>query len=64
MGRILCTHDTDYIQLASTGIHHTGIVLGQQDQHDIGAWVAFLTRIHNERTPDDMQNLVEYVKPV
>ena len=64
MGRVLCTHDTDYIQLASSGRQHAGIVLGQQDQHHIGAWVTFLTRIHNEHTPDDMQNSVAYVRPV
>lgn len=64
LGRVLCTHDTDYIRLASTGIQHAGIVLGQQDRHDIGAWVTFLTRIHNQRTPDSMRNAVDYVRPI
>lgn len=64
LGRVLCTHDTDYIRLASTGLQHAGIVLGQQDRHDIGTWVTFLMRIHNQRTPDNMRNVVEYVRPI
>ncbi len=28
--RVLCTHDADYIELASTGIEHFGIVIGKQ----------------------------------
>jgi hypothetical protein len=64
MERVLCSHDVDYVELASTGIQHAGIVLGQQDRHDIGAWVTFLTRIHNERTAEAMHNRVEYVRPV
>jgi predicted nuclease of predicted toxin-antitoxin system len=42
MGRVLCTHDSDYIQLASGGMAHAGIVFGQQDIHHIGAWVKAL----------------------
>lgn len=64
MGRVLCTHDADYVQLASAGMQHAGIILGQQDQHSIGTWVTFLTRIHHERTSDDMRNTVEYVRPL
>lgn len=64
MERIPCTHDVDYIALASTGVRHAGIVLGQQDRHGIGMWVTFLTRIHYERTAENMRNSVEYVRPL
>lgn len=36
-GRVLCTFDTDFIDLAARGIPHAGIVLGQPEIHSIGA---------------------------
>src|ERR1051325_11444532 len=44
MGCVLCTHDTDYIDLASSGIAHAGIVFGQYS-HSIGDWVNSLELI-------------------
>ena len=61
MNYVLCTHDSDYIQLATSGIEHTGIVLGQQHKHSIGDWVNFLELVHSVYTPDAMANLVEYL---
>ncbi|MBC8100193.1 MAG: DUF5615 family PIN-like protein [Armatimonadetes bacterium] len=61
MGRVLCTHDHDYIQLASTGINHSGIVFGQQDKHHIGTWVNALELMHAIYTADDLINTVEYL---
>lgn len=61
MNRVLCTHDSDYIDLASQDIPHSGIVFGQQDIHYIGEWVKYLELMHAVYTPDDMQNRVEYL---
>lgn len=36
MEYVLCTHDIDYIELAATGVEHSGIVFGQQHRHGIG----------------------------
>jgi predicted nuclease of predicted toxin-antitoxin system len=63
-GRILCTHDADYVDLASAGVQHAGIVLGQQDKHNIGIWVKFLAKIHSDYSADEMRNLVKYVRPL
>lgn len=63
-GRVLCTHDADFVDLAATGTSHAGIVFGQQDKHSIGVWVTFLTRIHSEYSAEEMVNSVEYVKPL
>ena len=38
MGRVICTNDRHFIQLASTGKEHCGIVFGQQEKHFIGTW--------------------------
>ncbi len=35
LGYVLCTYDTDYVQLASEGFEHTGIIIGQPE--DIGS---------------------------
>ncbi len=61
MGHVLCTHDADYIQLASEQIDHAGIVFGQQDQHYIGDWVKGLELLHAVYTPGEMKNRVEYL---
>jgi hypothetical protein len=61
MGCVLCTHDTDYYQLASEGAEHAGLVIGQQDQHTIGDWVNGLTLIHAVYTAEEMHNRVEFL---
>ncbi len=61
LGCVLCTHDTDYVELAASGIEHAGIILGQQDEHSIGDWVRFLELVHGVYDSEDMRNLVEYV---
>ena len=62
MGRVFCTHDSDLVELASQGIKHSGIVLGQQDKHFIGTWVKFLQKMTEDYRPDEMFNMVVYVK--
>lgn len=62
MERVLCTFDTDYIQLAAEGIEHCGIVIGQPEDHHIGEWVKWLELMHAVYTPEEAKNLVEYLK--
>ncbi len=61
MGFVLCSHDTDYAQLASSGIEHAGIIIGQQDRHLIGDWVRGLTLYHAVYTAEEMQNRLEFL---
>ena len=61
MGRTLCTYDTDYIQLAISGIDHAGIVLGQPELHYIGEWVKWIALMHAVYTPEEMINRLEYL---
>lgn len=61
MGYVLCTHDTDYIDLAASDIPHTGIVFGQHS-HSIGDWVNFLELIFMVYSAEEMVNRVEYLK--
>ena len=61
MGCVLCTNDSDFLQQASAGVKHAGIVFGQQAVHYIGAWVKYLELMHAVYSPEDMQNVVEYL---
>jgi len=61
LGRILCTHDTDYVDIASQGVHHAGIIMGQQHKHTIGDWVRFLTLVSAVYEPEEMVDRIEYV---
>ena len=62
LGCVLCTHDADYVDLAASGVEHTGIILGQQHKHTIGDWVRFLELVHGVYDAEEMHNLVEYLK--
>ena len=61
MERVLCTYDTDYVQMAAEGVEHSGIVIGQPELHYIGEWVKWLELMHAVYVPEDMRNRVEYL---
>jgi hypothetical protein len=61
LGRVLCTHDADFLHLVSSGIQHSGLVFGQQDIHYIGEWVNWLTLMHAVYTTEEMINRIEYL---
>lgn len=61
MGRVLCTYDFDFVELASRGIEHAGIVIGQMDAHYIGEWVRWLELMHAVYTSDEMRNHIEFL---
>lgn len=61
MKYVLCTHDTDFIELAQAGIPHAGIVFGIARKHIIGDWVRGLELIFTVYTMDDMRNHIEYL---
>ena len=60
-GFVLCTNDADYLEIASTGFAHTGIVFGQQHRHTIGDWVRHLELLTALYEPADMENHIEYL---
>lgn len=61
MGYVLCTNDADYLDIASSGFAHVGIVFGQQHRHTIGDWVRHLELMSALYEPGDMQNHIEYL---
>ena len=61
MGRVLCTHDHDFLRLHAEGIPHAGIVIAQQSDTTIGDWVRGLELICGAMTADEMKNHIEYL---
>jgi hypothetical protein len=59
LGRVICTHDTDYVDLAAQGLEHSGIVIGSHVYHTIGDWVKFLELVHGVYEAEEMINRVE-----
>lgn len=61
MGYVLCTHDTDYYELAMSDVSHAGIIIGQADVHKIGDWVKGLVLVHAVYSAEEMINRVEFL---
>ena len=61
LGRVVCTNDNDFLELANSGIEHAGIVFGEQDVVFIGTWVNFLELMHGVYQPEELENRVEFL---
>lgn len=61
LGCVLCTYDSDFLHLASSGLEHSGLVFGQQDIHYIGEWVNWLSLMHAVYTTEEMINRIEFL---
>ena len=62
MDRVMCSNDPDFIELASEGNEHRGIVIGQQDVRHIGDWVQFLELMHAVYQSDEVINRLEFLQ--
>lgn len=62
MNCVFCTHDSDFLRFAQSGVEHAGLVFGRQHKHSIGDWVTFLSLIHEVYSPDEMHNRIEFLR--
>jgi len=60
-GRVLVTHDADFLRLHDSGTKSAGIVYCHQQQTSLGELVRGLVLIHSVLSPEDMRNHVEFV---
>lgn len=60
-GRVLVTHDADFLRLHAAGRAHAGIAYCHQRDAVVGALVRGLVLIHALLTPEDMINHVEFL---
>jgi hypothetical protein len=61
MGRVLCTHDQDFLRMNAEGMEHAGIAFGEQYGSTIGGWVKALRKLHATMTAEDIQGQVIYL---
>ena len=61
LGRVLCTYDHDYVDMAKRGAEHAGIVFIPGAYRGIGVMVRYFELLHAVYNPDEMKNKVEYL---
>ena len=59
-GRVVFTHDSDFVILQHSGIAHAGISYCHQQRHSLGAVVRRLMLIWDVYEPDEFRNHLEY----
>ncbi len=60
-GRVLCSYDKDFIEMAKDNIEHAGIVYVRGGTRSVGVLVKALREIHRHETADGMKNRLEYL---
>ncbi len=60
-GRVIVTHDTDFLRLASRGRDHPGVVYCIKTAHSVGDIIRALILIYEVLTPEEMVGRVEYL---
>ena len=61
-GRVLCTMDSDYLELAASGFAHRGIAFIHSKNSEIGVVVTYLALMAKVITADEARNHVEFVQ--
>ncbi|OWY66648.1 hypothetical protein B7486_35670 [cyanobacterium TDX16] len=60
-GRIIVTHDTDFLKIASQTTEHWGIAFCKKDVRTLGEIIRSLILISEVLTPDEMKGWIEYL---
>lgn len=60
-GRVLVSHDTDFLRLHAEGVVHAGIAYCQQGALPIGELLRSLILIHDLLSADEMAGKVEFL---
>jgi hypothetical protein len=62
LGRVLCTHDQDFLMLAASGFEHAGIAFAEHYGATIGGWVKALRSLHDEVTMEEIKGTVRFLR--
>lgn len=60
-GRVLVTHDSDFLRLHDQGLSHCGIAYCQLGSRSIGQIIKSLILIYEILSPEEMINSVEFL---
>src|SRR5262245_14935814 len=58
--RVIVTNDRDFLVLAHRGSTHAGIIYYRPGRYAAGEVIRRLVRLWEQRTPEEMQNHVEF----
>ncbi|MBD2504366.1 DUF5615 family PIN-like protein [Anabaena azotica] len=60
-GRVIVTHDTDFLRLASQSTSHWGVAFCQKNTRSLGEIIRSLILIYEVLSPDEMRGWIEYL---
>ncbi len=60
-GRVIFTHDRDFLRINASGVPHAGIVYCRQGKRRIGGIIQDLTEIWEVLEPEKMRNWLVYL---
>jgi hypothetical protein len=60
-GRVIVTHDADFLRMHQQGVPHSGIVYAAPGSQDVGAIVRFLCLLHDCLDAQQMTGAVEFL---
>ena len=60
-GRVIITHDTDFLRIAAKTADHHGILFCKAEGYSIGKIVLHCVSLHHQRFAEDMVGIVEYL---
>lgn len=60
-GRVVVTHDDDFLVLHSRGVRHKGIAYCRQGSRSVSELLRLLLLLHECLTPEEMENRLEFL---
>jgi predicted nuclease of predicted toxin-antitoxin system len=60
-GRVIVTHDTDFLRLASQSADHWGVAFCKKNSRSLGEIIRSLVLIYEVLSPDEMRGWIEYL---
>ncbi len=60
-GRVVITHDEDFLVLAATGRMHAGIAFCRAEKYDVGGLLRALVALSENVSPAEMANSVRFL---
>ncbi|OUL29930.1 DUF5615 family PIN-like protein [Nostoc sp. 106C] len=60
-GRVIVTHDTDFLKLASYSTEHWGVAFCHKNSRSLGEIIRSLVLIYEALSPDEMRGWIEYL---
>lgn len=60
LGRVLCTHDQDFLRLAAQGAAHAGIAFAPVRTFGIGQWVRALEHLQRDHAAEKLRGVSSF----